>query len=402
MSDVAMTARGEAAAAGFGPRTVALMLAVGILGFVGMLVMGAYAPDLRSGRNGGAHALSTAAVGYTGLVRLAEATDRHPRIIRNDHLLGGENLLVMAPEHGVVNIAGVLAQRQGKVTLLVLPKWATAVDARHAGWVTSDALLAAFDPQGVLAPATKLTIRRARSGGRPLVNAPDVPAAIAFHAPRPLQTVSGGKLEPVVSDGAGGIVLGKLPDQPLYVLADPDLLANIGMRDARQAASALALLDWLNSNEADGIDFDVTLNGFGHSLSPLKLAFDPPFLAMTLAIAAALLLVGVQALARFGSPRSRERAIAFGKTALVDNAAALIRKAGREATLGRRYADVVRDRAATVFGAPARLRDKTLDVYLDRLGGRGRFTDLAAAATDATDRASLLGAARALHEWRNT
>ena len=44
-----------------------------------MLVLGAYAPDLRSGHNGGAHALSNAATGFSGLVRLAEATGRNPR-----------------------------------------------------------------------------------------------------------------------------------------------------------------------------------------------------------------------------------------------------------------------------------------------------------------------------------
>ena len=121
---------------------------------------------------------------------------------------------------------------------------------------------------------------------------------------------------------------------------------------------------------------------------------------MTLAVAAALLLVGAQALARFGAPRRRERAIAFGKTALVDNAALLVCKAGREATLGRRYADVVRERAASVFGAPARLRERALDAYLDGLRGRARFTDLATAASDASDRAALLDAARALHHWK--
>ena len=104
------------------------------------------------------------------------------------------------------------------------------------------------------------------------------------------------------------------------------------MGSERQARSALAMLDFLNSTDADGVLFDVTANGLGRSRSPLKLAFDPPFLAVTLTIFAAMLLAAWQALNRFGPVRRRERAIAFGKAALVDNSAALIRKAGREAT----------------------------------------------------------------------
>ena len=416
MSDVAPVRGGEAGGA-FRARTVAAMVIVGVVGFVGMLVLGAYAPDFRSGHNGGAHALSNAAVGYSGLIRLAEATGRNPVVIRNDHQLGGEDLLVATPEHGFVDVSTVLAARAARPTLFVLPKWATVADREHSGWVRRAGLLLGVDPEGVLAPSMRFHIARRRSGGRPLVTSGDLPAAIRFTAPRPLQVIAAtdrqsimvdgvrrttGMLRPLVTDGHGGIVVGQIDGRPLYVLADPDLLSNFGMRDARQAASALALLDWMNSNRAGGIAFDVTLNGFGHSRSPLKLAFDPPFLAMTLAIAAALLLAGLHALGSFGAPRRRERALAFGKCALVDNTAALVRKAGRQARLGGRYAAVVRERAGRAFGVPARLKGDAADAYLDRLPGRQRFTTLAAAAEQARDPSQLLAAAQALHQWQET
>src|SRR3546814_3724431 len=95
---------------------------------------------------------------------------------------------------------------------------------------------------------------------------------------------------PLITDGRGGTVLARLGN--LYILADPDLLDNAGMKDARNAASALALLDWIKGEDATSIGFDVTLNGLGGSRSPLTLAFDPPFLAMTLALAAVALLLG--------------------------------------------------------------------------------------------------------------
>jgi hypothetical protein len=212
--------------------------------------------------------------------------------------------------------------------------------------------------------------------------------------------VTGEGWTPIVTDSAGRLVVARHGQDPLYVLADPDLLSNRAMADRNRAAAALALLDHLNATGAKSVVFDVTLNGFGQTRSPLRLMFDPPFLAATLAIAAALLLAGLQAIARFGPARRPERAIAFGKAALIDNAASLVRQARREAALGGRYAEMIREKAVTVFGVPARLRDGAVDDYLDKLDGRGRFSELAAAAARARRREDLLAAAQALHQWQ--
>jgi hypothetical protein len=398
MSEIAMAASDEREGV-FRPRTVALILIIGLIGFLGMLVLGAFAPDMRSGRNGGAHALSNAAVGFSGLVRLAAETGREPQVIRDDRMFDTEDLVVLTPETGAEDMTAALKTRAVKPTLVVLPKWNTVADRDTPGWVRYTGLKPRFQPESVLAPVYPLGISRHRSGGKPLI-AVDVPQAIRFTAPRPLQTVTGQGLRPLITDDAGGIVLGQVGYKPLYILADPDLLSNVGMTDAQQAASALALLDWMNSGGARSIKFDVTLNGLGHSPSPLKLAFEPPFLAMTLAIAAALLMVALQAMTRFGPARRRERAIAFGKEALIDNSAALVRKAGREARLGGRYADMIRERAVVAFGVPARLRDAAIDAYLDGLGRRRRFTEFADQAKAARDRHGMLAAAQALHQWR--
>jgi hypothetical protein len=395
MSDIAIgTPTGQGA---FTVRTVAVLVAVGVLAFLAMLVLGAYAPDLRSGRDGGAHALSNAAIGYSGLVRLADATGLNPSIVRDLRRLQTDDLAVLTPPDGTTDMSQTLALRVGRPTLVVLPKWFTTGDPVHSGWARFIAFRPKSDAEQVLAPQYKLEVTRYTSGGRPLVGASWLPATVRFKAPRPVQTIAGAGLRPILSDDQGHVVLGQIGTQPLYVLADPDLLSNIGMRDAAQARSALGLLDRLNVAGGNGILFDVTLDGFGQSPSPLKLMFDPPFLAMTLTIATALLLAGIQATMRFGAPRPRARAIAFGKTALIDNAAALVRKARRQGRLGERYVELVRERAATVFGVPARVRDA--DAYLDGLTGRARFTELATAARVARRPAEMLQAARALHHW---
>ena len=134
----------------------------------------------------------------------------------------------------------------------------------------------------------------------------------------------------------------------------------------------------------------------------LRLAFEPPFLAMTLALVIAALLAGLHGAFRFGPARREERTIAFVKTALVENAAGLIRLAGREARLGSAYADVVRQESASRTGAVQWLTQGEVDAYLDRFTrpGRPSFSQLARQLALARDRQALVAAARALFQWK--
>ena len=391
----------ETAADGaFNARTMLLITAIGALAFIAMLVLGAYAPDLRSGRNGGSHALSNGATGFSGIVKLVQETGRNPLIVRSDPDLQSEDLTVISPEHGWTDLSEVLGRRGARATLLVLPKWDAAPDKQRPGWVRVSGLLPAADPARTLYPATPFTIAREKTHGEPLRTlAAGAPDELQFLAPSVLQTVGSKDIEPLIVNARGAIVLGKLKRGQFYILADPDLLNNHGMGDERQARAALALLDFLNSTGATAIRFDVTTNGLGRSRSPLKLAFDAPFLAVTLTIFAAMLLAGWQALVRFGPVRRPERAIAFGKAALVDNSAALIRKAGREAHLGGRYVDVARDRAVALFRLPPSLDSQTLESRLEALNPRRSFAATAQAAEQARNREELLGAAQSLNVW---
>ena len=400
MSEIAINAASSSESA-FNSRTMLWITAVGVLAFIAMLVLGAYAPDMRSGKNGGAHALSNASVGFSGLVKLAEATGRNPRIIRSLDELESEDLAVVTPEDAGTDLTKFLQRRGQRLTLIVLPKWMTSRDPVKPGWVEVDGVIYKGAPEGVLAPDWQLKVERhKRAGLEPLLTVPEgTPGDLQFLAPAVVQTVSGDKLEAVITDQQGRVVLGKYAERPLYVLADPDLLNNHGIADEHQAAAAMALLDYLNSTDSTGIMFDVTANGFGRSRSPLKLAFDPPFLAVTLTIFIAMLLAAIQAAIRFGSPRRPERAIAFGKAALVDNSAGLIRKAGREANLGPRYVDVIRDRAAALFRLPPTLSPEALDQRLEAMNPRRSFAELANLTEAARSRDELLSRAQSLHHW---
>ena len=99
---------------------------------------------------------------------------------------------------------------------------------------------------------------------------------------------------------SGGMVSKATMAFPVWVTITAWLL---GVRHAlvMMGASALALLDYLNASSKEPMAFDVTLNGFGRTKSLLKLAFEPPFLAMTLALGALVLMLAVGAIRRFGA-----------------------------------------------------------------------------------------------------
>jgi hypothetical protein len=399
MSDVSIKSEGHSNGA-FNAPTMLLITAVGALAFIAMLVLGAYAPDLRSGHNGGSHALSNAATGFSGLVRIAEATGRNPVIIRSVSDLESEDLTVVTPEDARTNLTPILKKRGPRATLIVLPKWSTVADRSHPGWVRIAGLGFSQESEGVLAPDAKLKVERTKGHGEALVNVDlGISTDVHFLAPAVVQTVRGPGLRPLITTPSGGIVLARVGNRNLYVLSEPDLINNHGMGDERQARSAIPLLDSLNSTASTSVLFDVTANGLGRSKSPLRLAFDVPFLGVTLTIFAAMLLAAWQALNRFGPVRRRERAIAFGKAALVNNSAALIRKAGREAHLGSRYVEVIRDRAVALFRLPTSLDPQTLSARLESLNSERSFAVVSEAASGARSREELLGAAQSLNQW---
>jgi hypothetical protein len=198
-------------------------------------------------------------------------------------------------------------------------------------------------------------------------------------------------------------VIGKLPGAPVYVLADPDLLANHALADAATARAALDLLDHFASARGGNIVFDVSLNGYGVPRSLLRLALMPPFLALTASLLVAALLAGWQAALRFGDPVIPSRAIAFGKLALVDNGAALIGRARRVPAMAPRYAALMRDAAAIASHAPASVATNAVADWLDdRRGQGGAFAALAARAAVVQTPAETLAVAQALHRWKES
>ncbi|MGZ8362166.1 MAG: hypothetical protein ACXWUX_16740, partial [Allosphingosinicella sp.] len=327
------------------------------------------------------------------------------RVVRGSDGVESENLLVVAltGRGGPAAITELLRRRGSRATLLILPKWYVEPDRSRRGWVRVVSPGAGQAAARLIGPDVAVTML---DGARRVASGESYLAGLDRPAPARTQVIRGRELEAMAALPGGEVLIARIGEGPHFVLADPDLMNNHGLRDPANARAAIRLLQALSPTGAAGINFDLETNGQGgrrpETPSLLQLAFEPPLLAMTLALFVAALLAGLHGAFRFGPAAREEREVALGKSALVENSAGLIRLARREARRGGAYADVVRTEAARATGAPAWLGGEKLDAYLDRLGraGEARFTQLAAAVAAATDRASLMAAARALHEWK--
>ncbi|HZF94705.1 MAG TPA: hypothetical protein VEZ20_07510 [Allosphingosinicella sp.] len=396
-------APGAGKAGPFATRTVVAIVVAGIAAFILFILLSAFAGHLRGG--GGdprAHALSRTAIGFQGLVRLVELGGGRSRIVRDEEGQDTEDLLVVTVEAQTdpERLAALLGRRQEKATLVILPKWDVVRDPNRRGRVLADGLLSEALMERVLDNGEPVRVIRGPGGGAPL-EGQDFLEGIAAPAPRETQAASHELLTPLLTRGDGA-VLAQWGESPHFLLADPDLMNNHGLADPAAARAAIEILNVLSPTGAESIAFDLTLNGLGTDRSPLRLALEPPFLPLTLALFVAALLAGLHGAFRFGAPAEAGRAIAFGKSQLVENSAGLFKLARREHRAGGAYAELVRETAAHQSGAHLALGDAELDAYLDRVSpeGRPKFSQLAARARDASDSSQLLAAARALFQWK--
>ncbi len=416
----------SAAPSPFGPRGVLALVGIGALAFVALLYALGAGLTGGGGNDGGGHALSRSLTGYAALAELAERAGMKTEVVRDPSALDEEGLLVLTPPHDAdaAELDRIVRERRyAGPTLVVTPKWfgmplpAEATQGK-AGWVmlgggSSPEWRGFHDEISLDLPEGKETVAvQWRAQGR-RGTLPD---------PKFVQTGSGMGLVPLIRPTSGSGMLagyssddGRYPalldfsgagaplgggDEDLYPVIfvfEPDLLDNYGLAHRETALGALALLRAANAGGAGPIRFDVTLNGLGRTRNLLTLAFTPPYLAATLALLMACFVAGWRAFNRFGPPRVGVQAIAYGKTALVENSAGLIRRAGRLRLLGAPYAALVATRLVRLLGLPPGASAEAIDTAQSRRGLPGpTFSELAAALAAARTPHDLIRRAAAL------
>ena len=380
-----------------------VLVLVGVIAIAGLGVLSAYAPELKRGNDGGAHALSRSSLGYAAVVRLLNLAGEPTLTSRGVLPPNAEDgLLVLTPPPG--SAVDLESFDYAGPQLIVLPKWQAMPDPGHRGWVKTVELEPEARSLGVVPAALRkgLVLATAPAEGEVRLSRPRGQVVGAPVRIRSLRTVSGPGWTPVVLDGAGRPVLIMHEDTQAYVLADPDFLNTQGLKAVNGARTAMALLSVIRA-EGTPVTFDLTLNGFTRTRSLIRLALEPPLLGATLVLAALGVLAGLQAAVRFGPTRVAGRAVALGKTALADNTAGLIRLARREHRMAPLYARMIQASAARAIGAPRGLEGQALDDFLDRVsrmvGAANTYSALDARARAATA-ADLMSVARDLHAWK--
>lgn len=399
-----MSLSSRASAGAFSPVTIVIVVLVSVVALAGMGVLSAYRPELKSGNDGGGHALSRASVGYGALPSLMRSLGVPVVLSRGAISVGSEDSLLVITPSVQTDPDRIGDIRHLGPTLVVLPKWATVPDPGRPGWVSTAGVVPSPTVLQILPESmreqTRLTVHET-SGPVALRR----PSGQSFGEPvqvEGLRTLSGEAWVPVVVDEQGRTVLGMHRETRTYLLADPDLINTQGLKTLAGARTAVALLAIVRAEDAPVV-FDLTLHGFQRARNLLRLMLEPPLLGMTLALVALAALAGFQAAVRFGPPHMSSRVIALGKRGLADNTAGLVRLARREHHMATPYALIVRGIVARAIGAPRGLSDTALDDFLDRVsrasGAQDTYSALAERAAAAKTPGDLIQVAGALHRW---
>lgn len=427
------------AASPFSPRTILAVLVVGAGAFLLFLYAIGAGWDGSNDRDGGSHAAANGLNGFAGLTRLLEAQGHEVSVSRSEANLQDPALLVLTPQIGAdgERVGEIIeARRHLGPTLVILPKW-VAMEAGQLGsseardgWVVFGGASAPMwlKEIGWLEDATPKITLRERWEGLGLSGELPVPnSALALEAGS-VATDDWASMIPLVDDEHGDLLVGYFNDDgsypaldefagyesldevdsslwPVVIVVEPDLMNNYGLADLTRARLAHAIVDAALNDTDLPIVFDLTLAGLGRSENLLTLAFTPPFLAATLCLLLAALVIAWRAFCRFGPPVAEAPALAKGKRQLARNGAALVERARRLHLLGPPYAALVTARVAEALGvreADEEARESAIARVLAARGLAADYAERAEALRRARHATELLRAASALKTIERT
>ena len=397
--------------------SVLAILLVGFTAFIAMLYFLGAGDTGERRATGPAHASSNSIHGFAGLSALLEANGYEVEKSRERSGLQTNDLLVLTPPRGTDSeeFAKILEDRQYYgPTLVILPKW---VVARPRGEIAEeDEARVKDDWVQLVRPvpnewagelpelysmetSVEFIEGKARWGGLGLAGSLPMNSVMSA-APN-------ANHEALVIDQDGRRLALNVIGEPgtyfydeahfLTFVVEPDLINNQGLADPARAALALAIVEQAGYDEKK-IAFDMTLVGLGGSTNLLTLAFQPPFLAATLCLIIAMLIVGWRAFLRFGPVAAKSQEGSFGKSQLVANGAGLIVRAGRLKLLGAPYIALVQRRLGAALGL-THPDASTIDASLrQRLPDEEPFSDRVARLENASRASEVVRAAQSLND----
>ena len=352
---------------------------------------------------------SRSAIGYAGIADVLQRLDIPVVKSRSDtlgQLIPGSVLVLAEPLPGGKTEETMRTLLKADTILLVLPKWTGQPSQQKDGWLGEarmlDTAVASWALHLVAPQADALDVDKAAWTTNLLKREPSLDS--------PIRLIHGDRLQPIIGNAAG-MLLGQLTsrNRKIWVLSDPDVIANHGLANAGNAALAVALIERLRSGSGNVV-FDETIHGFvAGTANPLALLFRFPFVMATIQalIATALLLWAT--LGRFGAPQPAPQALSAGRQGLLENVAKLVEFTGHQDVMVKRYVlETLRD-VGRELHAPRGLSTAALIAWLQRVGAaRGVKTDCAPLIKEAANLeegrrhnpGSLVRLARQIHRWK--
>jgi hypothetical protein len=388
----------------------ALIAVIGVVAasLVVAVVLTLIGDDLGDKRSAGADGYSVSAIGHRGLVRLLEKLDVPVVESRSDSAVRARHGLLIVAEPAVTDTASrdrlsALVGR-ARTTLVVLPKWYGSVE-RGKRWIEDANLLPVADVTAVLdvLGSGGAQVHRAGAPDPRLAVAPDRGLALdGMPVIREPQLIANTTLDDVVADPGGDQLLGLGDrDSTVYVLSDPDVLNNAGLRHPENARFAVQLIDALR--DGGPVVIDETMHGYAQAPSLVRTLFQFPLVLATLQVLVCAVLVVWAAMVRFGPRREAPPPIAPGKDFLIRNTAALLHYGGHHAHALRRYLALAVSQVQHALHAPA-LPPGALTAWLERVrtvrGVRISLAELEQAVASADSPARVLELADRVFRWR--
>lgn len=396
------------AAPAFAQRTVAWLIGVGGLSFLCAIVLIVFGEELLPTATVQANSYSQSAIGHMAFVETLRTLGIPVLVSRSDSGMkaGPNDLLIVAEPPAEQKddeyLRGLL---EADRVLLVLPKWVAAADFSKHRWArevyrvpskNADDILRIVASHGstkIVQP--EIDWKGNRFGGKATLAQP--------------QLMTGDGLTPII-DSNLGVLVGEADDSygRLWVLSDPDLISNQGLKQGDNAMIAVGMVQELLP-AGGSVIVDEVIHGFRRDPNLWRALFEFPIIIITINALAAVAVLLWSATGRFGSPTPLEPPLKAGKTTLIGNAAGLLLFGGHSAEILGRYLAVTFADVARRVHAPAQLTGEALDQWLERIGKARhvrsapaqlrREAELATALGRAEGR-GLLHTARDLYRWK--
>ena len=338
-------------------RTIALaLIGIGSAAFFGAIIIYVFADLFNPDAQVGANSYSRSAIGHSAAVELLEeigievAVSRRSPDIEED----AQNVLIFAePAMSLFNEDFVANLPTAPVIFLVLPKRSGIRSPIRPNWIDRQFVLPESAPLSVLNLfLEKPTLIRPEEDQ---VWQDRTFPGLVPELEDPQLFTSDHAIPLIESDG--GILLGRTmrPEGIVYILSDPDLIANHGLADGDNAAIFVHLMALLDASGP--ISWDETRHGFELTDNVWRSAFEMPLLPVTIATGFAVVILLLVTTYRFGSPLPAPEAQARGKPALVAALADLLSLQRHHNELMRRYLTYGLRDMARRMNAPARMSE---------------------------------------------